>query len=193
MGKWSYNSTILDLGTRWRWVVSFMPQGNTPQYSFNRRLDGPQSQSGPFGVKKNLFPCQESSSSQPAYRLSLHRLSCSCACTLSVPVYSVVRVFLCAYVTMHVFVFLCTLTASFFMCIWICVHRALYMCSCVCVYASPVALLCLYLSVYWSLSLCTCLRVYAYISVWKCRYAYVCVCVCVYIFSMACLHLCLCV
>jgi hypothetical protein len=25
MGKWRYSSTILDLGTRWRWVFSFTP------------------------------------------------------------------------------------------------------------------------------------------------------------------------
>jgi hypothetical protein len=24
-GEWRYSSTILDLGTRWRWVVSFTP------------------------------------------------------------------------------------------------------------------------------------------------------------------------
>jgi hypothetical protein len=37
MRNWSYSSTILILGTRWRWVVSFMPlplksQGNSPPY-----------------------------------------------------------------------------------------------------------------------------------------------------------------
>jgi hypothetical protein len=26
MGEWMYSSTIIDLGTRWRWVVSFMPR-----------------------------------------------------------------------------------------------------------------------------------------------------------------------
>jgi hypothetical protein len=26
MGKWKYGSTIVDLGTRWRWVVRFTPR-----------------------------------------------------------------------------------------------------------------------------------------------------------------------
>jgi hypothetical protein len=35
MKEWRYGSTILDLGTGWRWVVSFMPrllcsQGRNP-------------------------------------------------------------------------------------------------------------------------------------------------------------------
>jgi hypothetical protein len=37
---------ILDLGTRWKWVVSFTPrplypQGKSSWYSLDRRLDGP--------------------------------------------------------------------------------------------------------------------------------------------------------
>jgi hypothetical protein len=60
MGEWSYSSTILDLGTRWRWVVRFIPksfysQGKSPQYPLNRRLGGLQSQSGCYGEEKNLF------------------------------------------------------------------------------------------------------------------------------------------
>jgi hypothetical protein len=50
-GEWKYSSTILDIGTRWRWVVSFMPQrlyhlGNSPRYQLDRRLCGHQSWSG---------------------------------------------------------------------------------------------------------------------------------------------------
>jgi hypothetical protein len=44
---------ILDLSTRWRWVVSFMPQGKSPQYPLDRRLGGPQSCSGRGGEEKN--------------------------------------------------------------------------------------------------------------------------------------------
>jgi hypothetical protein len=45
MGKWRYSSAILDLGTRWRWLVSFMLRplyirGNSPSYSLDRRLGG---------------------------------------------------------------------------------------------------------------------------------------------------------
>jgi hypothetical protein len=41
--KWRYSSTILDLGTRWRWVVSFTSRslyhrGNSPWYPLDRRL-----------------------------------------------------------------------------------------------------------------------------------------------------------
>jgi hypothetical protein len=31
MGEWRYCSTILDLGTRWRWVVSFTPRPLYPR------------------------------------------------------------------------------------------------------------------------------------------------------------------
>jgi hypothetical protein len=49
---------ILDLGTRWRWVVSFTsrplyPQGKRPWYQLDRRVGGPQNWSGPGGEEKN--------------------------------------------------------------------------------------------------------------------------------------------
>jgi hypothetical protein len=52
---------ILDLGTRWRWVVSFTPrplypQGKSPRYPLDRRLGGPQSRSGRSGEEKNSKP-----------------------------------------------------------------------------------------------------------------------------------------
>jgi hypothetical protein len=45
---------ILDLGTRWRRVVSFTPwplcpQGKSPWYPLDRRLGGPQNRSGRGG------------------------------------------------------------------------------------------------------------------------------------------------
>jgi hypothetical protein len=51
---------ILDLGTRWMWVVSFTPrplcpQGKSPRYQLDRRLGGPQSRSG-GGDEKNFQP-----------------------------------------------------------------------------------------------------------------------------------------
>jgi hypothetical protein len=51
---------ILDLGTRWRGVVSFTLQplylqGKSPWYPLNRRLDEPQSRSGRGGEDKD-FP-----------------------------------------------------------------------------------------------------------------------------------------
>jgi hypothetical protein len=44
--EWMYSSIILDLGIRWRWVVSFTPRslysrGKTPRNPLVRRLGGP--------------------------------------------------------------------------------------------------------------------------------------------------------
>jgi hypothetical protein len=52
---------ILDLCTRWRWVVSFTfrslyPQRRRPWYPSDRRLGGPQSRSGRGGEEKNSQP-----------------------------------------------------------------------------------------------------------------------------------------
>jgi hypothetical protein len=57
----SISPRILDLGTRWRWVVSFMsqplyPQEKGPWYPLDRRLGGPQSRSGRGGEEKNSQP-----------------------------------------------------------------------------------------------------------------------------------------
>jgi hypothetical protein len=56
MGKWRYSSTILDLGTRWRGVVSITPRGKCPRYPFDRRLSGFQSRFRSCEVEKNLLP-----------------------------------------------------------------------------------------------------------------------------------------
>jgi hypothetical protein len=52
---------ILDLGTKWRWVVSFMllpfyPQRESPWYPLDRRLGGPHIRSGRGGEDKNSQP-----------------------------------------------------------------------------------------------------------------------------------------
>jgi hypothetical protein len=52
---------ILDLGSRWRWVVSFTPrplypQGKRPWYPLDRRMGGPQNWSGRGGEEKNSSP-----------------------------------------------------------------------------------------------------------------------------------------
>jgi hypothetical protein len=49
---------ILELGTRWRWVVSFTPrplypQVKSPWYPSDRRLGGPRSRSGRGSEEKN--------------------------------------------------------------------------------------------------------------------------------------------
>jgi hypothetical protein len=61
---------ILDLGTRWKWVVSFTPrplypQGRSPWYPFHRRLGGPQSRSGK--VKGKLSLCLTKHHATKAY------------------------------------------------------------------------------------------------------------------------------
>jgi hypothetical protein len=60
-GEWRYSSTIFDVGTRYKWVVSFAawplyPWGNSCRYLFDGRLGGPQSRSGSCGVKKTFAP-----------------------------------------------------------------------------------------------------------------------------------------
>jgi hypothetical protein len=52
---------ILDVGTRWRWVVSFMPrplysQGMRLRYPLDRSLGGSQGRSGRGGEEKNSQP-----------------------------------------------------------------------------------------------------------------------------------------
>jgi hypothetical protein len=63
-GEWRHSSTIPDLGTRWRWVVSFTPlslysRGKSPSYPLYRRLGGPQRRSGHCGVEKIFCPFRE--------------------------------------------------------------------------------------------------------------------------------------
>jgi hypothetical protein len=55
---------LFDLGTRWRWVVSFTPrplylQGKSLCYPLDRRLGGSQSRSGRGGEEKNSQPPPE--------------------------------------------------------------------------------------------------------------------------------------
>jgi hypothetical protein len=61
MEEWRYSSTILDLGSRWRWVVSFTPRQLYPRAKnwrcpLDRKLGEPQYCSWRCGGKKNLAP-----------------------------------------------------------------------------------------------------------------------------------------
>jgi hypothetical protein len=61
LGSGGIAPCILDLGTRWRWVVSFTTQslysqGKGPWCPLDRSLSGPQSQSGRGGEEKNSQP-----------------------------------------------------------------------------------------------------------------------------------------
>jgi hypothetical protein len=73
MGEWRYSSTILDLSTRWWWVVSFTPRSLyrlriLPRFRLDKRLGGPQSRSGRYREESNLAPCPESNPGRPARR-----------------------------------------------------------------------------------------------------------------------------
>jgi hypothetical protein len=62
---------ILDLGTRWDWVVSITPRprfspGKGPRYPLYRRLGGPQSRSGHRLEEKSFRLCQGSHLDRPA-------------------------------------------------------------------------------------------------------------------------------
>jgi hypothetical protein len=56
---------ILNLGTRWRWVVDFMPRplhprGKSPRYPLDRKVGGPQIRSGQSGEEKKITEeCRE--------------------------------------------------------------------------------------------------------------------------------------
>jgi hypothetical protein len=61
LGEWRYTLRILDLGDRWRWVVSFTfrplyPRGKSPWYPFDRKLGGLQSRSERGVEEKNSQP-----------------------------------------------------------------------------------------------------------------------------------------
>jgi hypothetical protein len=58
-----YSFTIPDLGTRRKGVASFKlrplyPQRNIPRYSLDRRLGGPKSSSGLYGMNKKSLALQ---------------------------------------------------------------------------------------------------------------------------------------
>jgi hypothetical protein len=60
IGEWKYNSTIHNLGTGWRWVVSLTlrplyHRGNRLRCPLYRRLFGPQSRSRRYGEETNLL------------------------------------------------------------------------------------------------------------------------------------------
>jgi hypothetical protein len=82
-GSFCTNLRFLDLGSSWRWVVSFTPQplyspGKEPRYPLDMRLGGPQSWSD--DVEKRTFftlPGLELRPlCHPACSQSLYRLRC---------------------------------------------------------------------------------------------------------------------
>jgi hypothetical protein len=72
MGEWRYSSTILDLGTRSRRVVSLTNRGKSSRYPLDRKLAGPQNWSRRCGAQIYFLPLlviDHRSSSPSLYRL----------------------------------------------------------------------------------------------------------------------------
>jgi hypothetical protein len=85
MEEWRYRSTIFDLVTRWRWVISFRPWPLYPRekgsrYPLDRRLGGPQIQSGLYEEKNLAKTGIETRPTSPLYRLSYPEFSRGDAC-----------------------------------------------------------------------------------------------------------------
>jgi hypothetical protein len=72
MVDWMYSSTVLELGTSWRQVVSFTPlpiypKGKSSLYSLDRSVGGPHIQRGRCG-EHVICHCRESNADCPARR-----------------------------------------------------------------------------------------------------------------------------
>jgi hypothetical protein len=65
-GDWRYNSTILDLVTRWRWVVSFIPGERAPSTRWLRGWVGPRAGLHAVKNRKPSCPCRELNPGRPA-------------------------------------------------------------------------------------------------------------------------------
>ena len=63
-GQWRYSSTILNLGTGYRWLISFtawsffFAEKESP-HPLKREASGPHSRSRRFGEEKASFPCRK--------------------------------------------------------------------------------------------------------------------------------------
>jgi hypothetical protein len=89
MEEWMYRSHFLDLGTSWRWVVSFTPWTLYPRYPLLRRLVDPRA--GLDEVEKRKFltlkelelrPLGRPARSQSLYRLRYPGSSTDCCVKL---------------------------------------------------------------------------------------------------------------
>jgi hypothetical protein len=79
MKEWRYSCTIFDLGTRWRWVVSFAPWSLFPREIVSSThwigdWVGLRASLDAMEMRK-IFHCRESNSECPAYSPSLYRVS----------------------------------------------------------------------------------------------------------------------
>jgi hypothetical protein len=77
MEEWGYSVTILDLPTRWRWMINSTSRPlilGERRYPLDRRLSRSQSRSGRCGAEKDSCLSQESKLGRPARSPSLYRL-----------------------------------------------------------------------------------------------------------------------
>jgi hypothetical protein len=75
MKKWRYNTTIFDLGTRWRWVVSpFTPRKRAPRTLSVGGCVGCRVGLDAVQKRKISWLCQELNPGRPARSSSLYRL-----------------------------------------------------------------------------------------------------------------------
>jgi hypothetical protein len=80
LGSGGIPSRILDLGTWWRWMVSFTPrplylQRKSHWHRLDRRLGGTQYRSGRGGEEKNSHPLRESNPRIPIIQPVAQRFS----------------------------------------------------------------------------------------------------------------------
>jgi hypothetical protein len=61
-GSGCIDPSILDLGTSWRWVVSFTARGKSSRYPLERRLCEPQNRPGRREEENNSWPYRDSNS-----------------------------------------------------------------------------------------------------------------------------------
>jgi hypothetical protein len=78
-----YSSTVFDIGTWWRWVVSFTSRRFTPseRAPLDRKLARPQSRSGCCGEQTNLLPSPELNPGRPAHSPSQYWFSSPGSCS----------------------------------------------------------------------------------------------------------------
>jgi hypothetical protein len=96
---------VVNLGTRWRWVVSFTPRplyarGTSLRYLSGRRLGGPQSRSGRSVDEKNVLPLLEI---EPIFlcRLSRSQSLCRLNCPWSFNLEFSIRIYVHFLFSLH--------------------------------------------------------------------------------------------
>jgi hypothetical protein len=100
MGEWMYRSTFPwprhyeVLLHSWRWVVTFTPRPLYPRYILDRRLGGPQNQSG--RREENFWSYRDSNSNLSLVQLVVSHYT---DCTISVPL-----LYLYTYLFIYLFI-----------------------------------------------------------------------------------------